>query len=431
MKVNRSEIKHDMGLWHAPFLRKFFGARKASLLLGLVILIVSLSAYIPSVPTAAVYAATTAESIADAKEEKDAAQEQMDEARSKIDALSGQADQLSADLSYLNDLSSEQKAQYEKIAVELEAALLAKQEALDSYLESQAILETKKKEYSERMSVMFEYQNKSILEILLESDSIAGFFTNMELISLIGDADRQTVDELKAAMDDAALKSEYARQQSEDMQAVADEKQAQLDELEDRIGTTSAALEEKQAQLSEWQQKEDELEAKSNELDAEIAALQKKLAAGSGSTGGSTSTPPPEGSMTWPYPGDYTIYSGFGMRMHPIYNIYKMHTGVDLGGSYGNPIVAAADGTVIIASAPVAGQNTGGTNYGNYIVIDHGGGVATLYGHCKDLYVSVGDTVTAGQKIAGCGSTGTSTGAHLHFEVRVNGERVDPAAYIT
>ena len=119
------------------------------------------------------------------------------------------------------------------------------------------------------------------------------------------------------------------------------------------------------------------------------------------------------------------------MRMHPIYRVMKMHTGVDLGGSYGNPIVAAADGTVIKVDTPVPGKNKGGTNFGNYVVIDNGGGISTLYAHCKDVYVAVGDTVTAGQKIAACGSTGTSTGAHLHFEVRLNGTPVNPVPYIT
>ena len=432
-------------------IRRMHFAGKLALLLSFALLTVAIGEFIPAIPSVRVYAAGTADSIADAKKKKQEAQDQIDEAQAKVEALSGQTDQLSADLAYLNDLSDEQKIQYEQISADLEAALLAKQEAIDVYLDSQATLDSKKTEYSERMGIMFEYQNKSALEILLESDSLAGFFTNLELISLIGDSDQQIVDALKAAMDDAELKSAYAKQESEDMQTVADAKQAELDELESRIGDTADALEEKQAALSDWQQKEDSLEAASDELDAEIAALQKELAAkqaaaaaaaaakaaATTAAGAAPAAPDsetqtaPTGTLTWPYPGDYTIYSGFGMRMHPVYHINKMHYGLDLGGSYGNPIVAAADGTVIKAEAPVAGQNTGGTNFGNYIVIDHGGGLSTLYAHCRDLYVSVGDTVVAGQKIAACGSTGTSTGAHLHFQVRANGTWVDPAPYIT
>jgi murein DD-endopeptidase MepM/ murein hydrolase activator NlpD len=434
-------INNYLTVNHNKSSRRLRFTRRFALVLSFTMLFLVISAFQPVVPATHVYAASTSESIADAKKKKEEAQKQIDEAKAKVAALSGQTNQLSSDLADLNQLSTAQKTQYTEIAGELEAALAAKQDALDTYLASQDSLDAKKAEYSQRMSVMFEYQNKSALEILLESDSIAGFFTNLELITLIGDSDNQIIDELKAAMDDAELKSTYAQKQSEDMQKVADEKQAELDELAARIGKTSATLQEKQADLSDWQKKEDALNATSDALDSTIAALQKELAAkqaaaaaaaaAKGKAAAAAAKAPPQGSLTWPYPGDYVIHSGFGMRMHPIYHVYKMHTGVDLGGAYGNPIVAAAAGTVIIASAPVAGQNTGGTDFGNYIVIDHGGGVATLYGHCKELYVSVGDTVVAGQKIAACGSTGTSTGPHLHFEVRINGVQVDPAPYIT
>lgn len=385
-----------------------------------------------------VLADSTTQDIEDAKEKKEEAQEQIDAAKEKVDALSGQANQLSADLSYLEDLSAEQKEQYLIIAGELAAALEAKQAALDLYLQSQEDVATKKQQYAERVSVMFEYQNKSTLEILLESESLAGFFTNMELITLIAESDQQIIDDLKAAMDDADLKSQFAKQEAADMQTLADEKQAKLDELEGRIGETSAALEQTQSDLSEWEQKQSAMEDEAARLDDEILRMQEEYAEKQRQKekeNQNSGTPPspqpqPSGQLTWPYPGDYTIYSPFGMRLHPVYGTYRMHSGVDLGGSYGNPIVAAESGTVIIASAPVAGQNTGGADYGNYIVIDHGNGLATLYGHCRDLYVSVGDSVSAGQEIAACGSTGTSTGPHVHFEVRLNGTRVDPAPYI-
>lgn len=424
-------------LHKCPALRSV--VRPAALLLAGFITAMVLTGYsIPPVSTA-VFAESSEEDIEDAKEKKEEAQEQIDAAREKVAALSGQAGQLSADLKYLEDLSAEQKEQYLVIAGELAAALEAKQAALDLYLQSQEDVTNKKKQYTERVSVMFEYQNKSTLEILLESDSLAGFFTNMELITLIAESDQQIIDELKAAMDDAELKSQYAKQEAEDMQTLADAKQAELDELEGRIGETSAALEQTQSALSDWEQKQNALEDEAKRLDDEILRMQEEYAERQRqkekekeNQNPSTPTQPqqPTGQLTWPYPGDYTIYSSFGMRYHPVYGTYTMHSGVDLGGSYGNPIVAAAGGTVIIASAPVPGQNTGGSGYGNYIVIDHGNGMATLYGHCRDLYVSAGDTVSAGQEIAACGSTGTSTGAHVHFEVRIDGIRVDPAPYI-
>ena len=391
-----------------------------------------------------------------------------EEASGRVNELQQEKNQLSGELEELKGLSDEQMAQYREISQEYAAALIAKEEALDSYIESQENLLNKRQEYAERIGIMFAYENKSTLEILLSSDSLAGFFTNLELISLIGDADLQMIDQLTIAMDDAELKNQLALQEAEDMQAIADQKMAELKELEDRIGVTEAALEDTSTSLSRWQQKEDEFQAEADRLDEEIRELQRQreeeerrqasLTAtaaakrASETTKAATPTPKPSGSgngggnsgggssgggsapvgakMTWPYPGDYTVYSGYGMRYHPVYHYDKMHWGVDLGGSYGNPIVAAADGTVIKVDEPVEGQNTGSVNYGNYCVIDHGNGITTCYAHCRDVYVSVGDKVSAGQTIAECGSTGTSTGPHLHFEVRVNGQKVDPVPYI-
>jgi murein DD-endopeptidase MepM/ murein hydrolase activator NlpD len=124
--------------------------------------------------------------------------------------------------------------------------------------------------------------------------------------------------------------------------------------------------------------------------------------------------------MVYPCAGEIT--SGFGWRTHPILGYQRFHAGVDFGADYGTVIYAADSGTVIFAGW------YGG--YGNAVIIDHGGGITTLYGHSSELYVAEGQTVQRGQAIAAVGSTGLSTGPHLHFEVRENGEPVDPMAYL-
>jgi murein DD-endopeptidase MepM/ murein hydrolase activator NlpD len=153
-----------------------------------------------------------------------------------------------------------------------------------------------------------------------------------------------------------------------------------------------------------------ELERESNEIEAQIRALAKTKG------GRERQEQPWTGGFIRPVDGAVT--SGFGMRMHPILNVWKMHTGVDLAASTGTPIKAAAGGTVIIAERK--------KGYGNTVVIDHGGGVSTLYGHCSTILVSVGQSVEQGQTIAEVGSTGLCTGPHLHFEKRINGKPVDP-----
>ena len=127
------------------------------------------------------------------------------------------------------------------------------------------------------------------------------------------------------------------------------------------------------------------------------------------------------GRFSYPIPGA-PITSGFGMRYHPILHYTRMHTGVDFGAGYGTPIHAAAAGVVI------ASERMGG--YGNVVIVDHGGGFATVYGHCSRLLVSDGERVGRGQVIARVGATGLATGPHLHFEVRINGHPVNPLRYL-
>jgi murein DD-endopeptidase MepM/ murein hydrolase activator NlpD len=127
------------------------------------------------------------------------------------------------------------------------------------------------------------------------------------------------------------------------------------------------------------------------------------------------------GSMMWPCPSCHTITSEFGWRYHPIYHTQKYHSGVDIGASYGASIVAADGGTIITAGS-VSG-------YGNCVVINHGNGITTLYGHMSSIAVSVGQKVSKGQTIGYVGSTGNSTGPHLHWEVTVNGVRQNPLNY--
>jgi len=406
----------------------------------------------------------TQDELEQRRNERDQAQTQAAAAAAMVSSLSGEASRLSGELEELNQLSEEQRAQYEVISAQLAAALVARVEALDAYIQAQDNLAATELMFQERLSVMFEYQNKSALEVLLESDSIAGFFTNMEIISLIAEADDQAVDQMTVALDDARAQEEYALAQADEMQAIADEKQAQLDELESRIGVTEAALDDVSCELDSWTAQEASLEAIAASLDAQIVALQNQYAQEQaaaatsttttttttssetsesaeatetvpGETAAPTATPAPEVnngsgvSLSWPT-WCHTITSSFGYRVHPIYGDRRFHSGVDIGAGFGDTIMAAGSGTVIYVNYPYPNSNYGGTGYGNYFIIDHGNGVTTLYAHCQSISVSNGQSVSAGQAVGTVGSTGGSTGAHLHFEVRINGERVNPLSYI-
>ncbi len=408
----------------------------------------------------------TQDELEERRSQRDEAVAQAQAAASRVSALAGQASALSGELAELNQLSEEQREQYEVISAQLAAALVAKTEALDAYIDAQDNLAATELIFQERLSVMFEYQNKSTLEVLLESDSIAGFFTNMEIITLISDADAQAVDQMEIALENAEMQREIALQEADEMQAIADEKQAQLDELEARIGVTTEALADISCELDSWTAQENSLEALAASLDQQIYALQvqydAEVAAAATSTTTTTTAAETEETMTsetsaqteetadpnavpteaaeptpvptantsgvslqWPT-WCHTITSYFGYRTHPIYGNTRFHSGIDIGASFGDTIMAAASGTVIYVEYPVPGQNWGGSGYGNYFIIDHGNGVSTLYAHCTSIYVSNGQSVSAGEAVGTVGSTGGSTGAHLHFEVRINGDRVNP-----
>ncbi|HPG64043.1 MAG TPA: peptidoglycan DD-metalloendopeptidase family protein [Saccharofermentans sp.] len=367
-----------------------------------------------------------ADELEDRRNERDQALADAQAAAEMASELSAEAGELSGELEELNQLSEEQMAQYQIIAQQLADALIAKAEALDRYVVAQDNLAAEQETFSTQISVMYEYQNTSTLEIMLQSDSIAGFFTNMEIITLIADAQAQAVDNMQVALDDAQAQADYALQEATDMENAARERQEQLQELEDRIGVTTAALNDINIQISQYEQLEDELNATAEQLNNEIYALQHP--AGSSSSGGG-STGSGSGVLSWPTWTTY-VTSEYGNRTHPVYGTQRFHSGIDIGAGFGDSVMAAASGTVIIVSTPCPGCNYGGSGYGNYVVIDHGDGLSTLYGHMTDVYVSNGSYVNAGDSIGTVGSTGTSTGAHLHFEVSVNGTTVSPRDYL-
>ena len=212
-------------------------------------------------------------------------------------------------------------------------------------------------------------------------------------------------------------------------QAAQIEKQQQvrtglIQQAEAEVAEHSRLVDEATARRAEFEGQLAELEAQSNSVEATLRERQGDTAApeGQSSSSSSSSASTGGGRLGHPLPG-HRLGSPFGQRVHPIFGSVRMHTGVDIGASTGTPIHAAEAGTVVTAGS------MGG--YGNATVIDHGGGLATLYGHQSKIDVSVGQHVTRGQVIGKVGCTGTCLGAHLHFEVRVNGRPVNPAPYVS
>ena len=267
------------------------------------------------------------------------------------------------------------------------------------------------KSLGNRLRAMYKNGDISMLSVLLGSANMSDFLTNIELAKRIYNSDEELLKEMET--DYAAIVKK--KQQLSDLkdtllaeQAALQENKDALDKAESELEAQKKMVENNNAQL---EKQIDDLNDEADRITAEILKLQS-----SGDYSG--------GVMCWPSRASTKVTSPFGNRMHPILKKYKMHTGIDIGAKSGTDILAANSGKVI-ASA----YNAGG--YGYYVMIDHGGGIVTLYAHSSKLLVSKGDVVTRGQVIAKVGSTGMSTGAHLHFEVRINGNYVNPLEYVT
>lgn len=263
--------------------------------------------------------------------------------------------------------------------------------------------------FKTRMRVMYQNMHKSPLEIFIESKSFSEFFSRIELMSLVEKNDEKLIKEVALGKENTELKKQEKLNQLEKKQKELEQLNAKVSDINASKAEIESDIEEQKSKLKEAEKKEDEMIALSKELEKTIAQLQDKTVKYAG------------GIMKWPTPGYTGISSPYGYRIHPIYKVKKFHSGIDINAPSGANIVAVNSGKVILA-----GWNGG---YGNCIIIDHGDGIATLYGHQSKLLVSVGDKVNKGDTIGKVGSTGLSTGPHLHFEVRVNGQTQDPLSY--
>ncbi len=332
--------------------------------------------------------------LASLKNKKDAAMEQKE-------LLDEQINDLNKEAGLLGDVVS-------GLADELDAS----QKKLD---DAESELDDNTELAKQRIRAMYELGDTSYLNIILSSTSIHDFVSRVEMVKQMAAYDKDVIDRLKET-------KETIEAETKAIEEKKDKQQKALDALENNVSSLEQKQEQSDNLIAIFNEKSQEnikaiqaAERAEEELQAEI---RKELAQnGEEEFVG--------GQFLWPLNGYYTITSKFGYRTHPVTGVYKLHTGVDISGSNVNkkPILAANSGKVL-----KAGYNRG---YGNYVVIDHGGGFSTLYGHASSLKVRVGQTVSRGDVIAYVGSTGYSTGPHLHFEIIENGTYMNPLSYFS
>lgn len=347
-------------------------------------------------------------------------QTQRSELQNQLDEANGQLEDVQSNL-------SENLQQVEKLDSRIETAEkeLAEQESKIAELkESISQLETELNTITEkydkqvelfkqRMVAIYIAGDTQYLDVLLNSSSLSDFISSYYIISQLTQIDEELINNLETKKKTMDLS----------MQKLENEKKELATIVENQTRTTRTLQNTKKmrenfiAKLSDeeknLQEKIDEINQQYDIVNQQILALAQQ----------GIDTAYIGGKLEWPVPGYTRITSKFAMRVHPITGQYKLHTGVDIGAPEGANFVAANDGIVVKAELNAA--------YGNMVIIDHGGGISTLYAHGSAILVEVGQSVKRGDSILKVGSTGYSTGPHAHFEVRINGVATDPLPYIT
>lgn len=345
------------------------------------------------------------------------AQEQLNQTNQNIKDAKNKLNEVKADkkdtLSQIDDLDKQITTTESTIsALELEIDDLEDHISIaeDNLEYSEKQYEAKNNIRKKRVAAYYENGTTSYWEMLLTSENMSDYLYRKQILADVMEYDKQLLEELKIAreaIEDQKEELEASKVAVENKKKEAEQKKLALNERKTVRTKYLAELNASEKTLSD---SIDKMQQQADNLVAQIRAASSS-SSNSKYTGG---------TMTWPLPGYYTITSPFGNRLHPVLGVYKMHTGIDIAGSgcNGKNVVAAADGKVI-----TAGWISG---YGNTVIIDHGGGITTLYGHSQKLLVSVGQQVSRGQAIMLVGMTGYATGPHLHFEVRENGKYVNP-----
>ena len=387
-------------------------------------LVLACSIFAITVPEKMLVSATsTSESIAQKKDEISQAKEErkkLQQGLSDIKKMVASLEKSKSSLqSYVKELDSQLMGVEAKIQ-ELKDLIAEKEEELRiTKKELEEAIATEEKQYEEmkiRIKFMYEKGNQFYLDMMLGAESFGDMLNKAQYVESISAYDRQKLEEFQLNRE----LIEVCKQELEEEEALLQEAKAAVEKEQENLETLISSKEKEitayEKDINTQQQAIKEYEEYIREQDETIAALEKALQ----EMGGGNRTYD-GGMFKWPAPSYTRISSPFGWRIHPTLGVNKFHNGVDMAAPGGSPILAAYDGTVTAAGYS--------STMGNYIYLNHGSGLITIYMHASALYVSAGQEVSKGDKIAAVGTTGRSTGNHLHFGVRKNGAYVDPMGY--
>lgn len=364
--------------------------------------------------------AASTKSLQEAQDEKAQLEKALKEAQSTIEDLRDSKGDIESKVTELNQQLIDISARI----TDLEDQLTAKSEDIQETKDELAgAKEREAQQYADmkvRIQFMYENGQTSYLEALLSSRNISEFLNSADYIAQIQSYDRQKLTEYQDTVESIVNLEAQLEQEYTDLEALKST-------VESNKATVAAMMRQKESELADISGDIEDAQSDADYYAAEIQAQEELIAAikraeAEKAAAGVEEHPYTGGAFRWPCPSSTRVTSNYGTRVSPMSGASSNHKGIDIGASAGADIIAAADGTVTAASYSSAA--------GNYVMIDHGGGLYTVYMHASSLLVSPGQTVSAGDVIAKVGSTGISTGSHLHFGVSLNGSYVSPWSYL-
>ncbi len=340
-------------------------------------------------------------------------QSQLDASNAQIEIIQSDVSELVNQITELNEQITSQEIEIELLQQQkedLEKTIVETEENLEIATEE---FEKQKKQLEERLVASYKAGETTYLDVLLQSSSLSEFISNYYMISELVSADEKMLERISEQKEQLEFAKLELKRQKKELNTTVEESENKAVSLENMRVISNSYIAQLSAEEAEYTNSIVEMQTEIKKVEAEILTAAR-MNIGYDYVGG---------EMAWPVPGYTLITSPYGMRTHPITGVYKLHTGTDISAPMGTDFIAANDGVVAKAEYNYA--------YGNMVMINHGGGVSTLYAHGSQILVEVGQSVTRGEPILKVGSTGYSTGPHAHFEVRINGQYTDPMPYIT
>lgn len=349
----------------------------------------------------------------DLQAQKEELQNQINDASGQLEGVQNELSENLQQVQKLNEKISTSQQELDELNTKIADLQTSMNEVEAKLKEAEENYKKQKELLDNRLIAVYESSDTQYLDVILSSKSVSEFLSNYFLITELATKDTELLEEMQKRKEEIELSKSKLETTKEQLATIKTNQTKTARVLENTKIVRENYISKLSDQEKSIQEKIDEYNTRFAEINSEILAIARD----------GIDTQYIGGELAWPVPGYTRISSKYGMRTHPITGVYKLHTGVDISAPLGANFIAANDGIVT-----KAGYNSA---YGNMVIIDHGGGVSTLYAHGSEILVQVGQVVKRGESILKVGSTGYSTGPHAHFEVRLNGVVTDPMPYIT